>query len=411
MPGPQQTQQQQSQQPQPPRWECGGCSMCQGAPAAAAAVSSLCGIARAPLAMVGGVLLVVAIAGAALLALCFRVAVAPFSRAYARRLQCEYAAAPLLDAAALILPRAQVHMTGDLEVLRGPSPGYALLNTDDMENGGLLPWWALLVALRHVGIHGMAKVPLPASALGLPLAGWLLSLLEFPALDHGACIRNCMESFAEDSAATGDPYLFIVEHSAARYHAHKLGLSPCLHALRAAHPSVYDITQNLDVTVYDITVALQQKVMMMLNDDHKTQDSGDYHVHMRLSCHGAEEVLQNPHWLEERQAAAARARAHFARHGTLPVDSPRRAGGFQTSAAAVCFTADTRAPHRMEAGALALARLVLVPLVLPPLLLASLPLLLASLPLQGRDRDERTKSNHALLLVAVVVIMWHAMCR
>ena len=61
--------------------------------------------ARLPLAIAGALVLALAAFGALLLSLCLYTTVRPWSRAHYRRMLCAYVAAPLVDAAALLLPR------------------------------------------------------------------------------------------------------------------------------------------------------------------------------------------------------------------------------------------------------------------------------------------------------------------
>jgi hypothetical protein len=60
---------------------------------------------RLPMAIAGAAVLAWATLGALLLSLCLYVTVRPWSRAHYRRMLCAYVAAPLVDAAALLLPR------------------------------------------------------------------------------------------------------------------------------------------------------------------------------------------------------------------------------------------------------------------------------------------------------------------
>ncbi|CAM9168760.1 unnamed protein product [Choristocarpus tenellus] len=183
-------------------------------------------------------------------------------------------AAPLVDAAAILLPRTIVRVTGDSDMLDGLSPGVIVSNKLGGPKTTGLDWWAVLMVTRLVGAHGYTKVMVSERLIQTPILGWLLKLLEFPGI--GPCyqggrdlLKQRLSSFAQDAASARPsvaPYLFLhfpegetlsqdslsnSLHFAQREGRpelmrlllpHTTALSACLDGLLPAKPIVYDMT-------------------------------------------------------------------------------------------------------------------------------------------------------------------------
>ncbi|CAM9237592.1 unnamed protein product [Pylaiella littoralis] len=219
------------------------------------------------------VALAVAALGALLVGVCLYLTVRPWGRGTYRRLLCSQLAAPLVDSAALLLPRTRVRVTGDSDMLDGLCPCVIVSNAFPGSSFLGLDCWAILMVARAVGAHGYLKVLVSERLTNAPVLGWILKILEFPGL--GDCyqgdrdrVKQSLASFARDSVSAGPsvPYLFLHfpegdalnrdtlasslefaqrEDRPELMHLllpHTTALSACLDGLRPAKPVVYDVT-------------------------------------------------------------------------------------------------------------------------------------------------------------------------
>lgn len=336
---------------------------------------------RLPRLIMAGSALAMASTGALIIALCLYMTVRQWSRAHYRRMMCSYVAAPLIDAAALLLPRARVVVADDGDMLDGLSLGAIVSNKLTGRCSGL-EWWVILLLARAVGAHGHIKVLVGEQLAHLPGLGWLLCLLECPPHGHafdapaGLALRRCMISFAEDSVSTGVPYLFLqfpeggginkASLSSSQSFARREGrpilnhlllphtpqLAACIDGLYTAHPVIYDITMAPEG--YNGEVPVKETMSWLSFMSLMTEP---FEVHVRIKRYSMGEVLGNAHWLDDRWVEKERLLSFFMLNGGFP----REKRGFTTRR-----VLDTRAHmSRFEGGALALVRLSLVPLALP----------------------------------------------
>ncbi|CAM9990092.1 unnamed protein product, partial [Phaeothamnion confervicola] len=209
--------------------------------------------------------------GGLVVAVCLYLTVRPWSRSVYRRMLCSYVTAPLVDAAALLLPRTRVCITGDSDMLDGLCPGAVVSNKLVAPEVAALDCWCVLLVARAVGAHGHTKVLIRQSLAQVPLVGWLLRLLEFPALGHSYQqhrdeLRGALASFADDAVLSGVPYLFLHFPEGESFSKkslasslefawregrpelrhlllpHTTTLTAVMDGLRAANPVVYDVT-------------------------------------------------------------------------------------------------------------------------------------------------------------------------
>ncbi|CAM9638056.1 unnamed protein product [Chrysoparadoxa australica] len=350
-------------------------------------------------------LLALASLGAVMIAVCFYVVVRPWSRAYYRRMLCCVVAAPLMDAAVLLLPRTRVSITtGDSGMLDGLCPGVIVSNKLPGPSAAL-EWWSLLLLARTVGAHGHMKLLATDQLRLVPVLGWLLQLLECPPLrtcfqDGREELAELLASFATDSISSGVPYLFLQFPEGNEFHResvasslefarkegrpelqrlllpHTPAFTACINGLGACFPVVYDVTiaaagyngRVPENPTSNLAVVEELMTGEAIIDQHGLGgwSRGDHEVHIQIKRYTMEEVMGNAHWLDDRWREKERMLDHFARHQCFQTE---------TRGARSLRTLDTRT-QQFRGSPLALIRLLVVPFMLPVLMMAFTPLVI-----------------------------------
>lgn len=345
--------------------------------------------------------------------------VRPWSRSLYRRLVCKWCFSAWIEAMSLVLPRLGMTITADSDMLDGIGSGIIITNHQSE-----LDWWAILMMARFVGLHGNIKVIVRESIKRVPLLGWFLQLAEFPFLgrswvDYRSSLIAQFRSFAQedfptlflifpegvqkDQRALQKSQEFAVREGRPQLNhlllPHTTGFNACLEALRESFPVVYDVTLAYEYERENGTPPGPRAMLSGLS--HFVNEDIPYRVHVHIKRFSMEEVVRDAHWLDARWDAKEQLLRHFHRTGNLTPNTGAngnvhgngnhfmgrvnngstamspcsvRGNGEDASLHAVGVRrCDSRAVNK-EAAVLSLARLSLLPLVLPLVLLFSLPL-------------------------------------
>mmetsp|Transcript_22752 Transcript_22752/g.37677 ORF Transcript_22752/g.37677 Transcript_22752/m.37677 type:complete len:589 (+) Transcript_22752:165-1931(+) len=141
------------------------------------------------------------------------------------------------------------------------------------------------------------------------------------------------------------------------------GFNASLESLRESSPVVYDVTlayRGYDGSFVSQRVGGDVTLATLWNILRKPRE-----MHIRIKRYSMEEVLQDASWLDKQWAEKDRLLSHFSRHQQFPTDSRGYFGKHRVF--------DTR-QHAVENSVLALARLLIIPLFVPILLLLSIPI-------------------------------------
>ena len=280
--------------------------------------------------------LVLSSIGANMMALALFLLVRPFSRSLYRRLVSQYVACMWIDALSLLLPGANIYITGDSDMPDGITAGIVVANHQYEGD-----WWFMLMVARFLGLHGNVKIIVREGLKRIPLLGWLLTLVEYPFISSSwshsrTNLFQLLRSFTADNfpvllfqfpegdridAKVRQQSLTFAQKERRPQLLHVLlprttGFNSCIEALRTSHPFVYDMT--IAFPGYSgqapsaVDSSLLDTFLRFCNGE------GPRDVHVRLKRYPLEEVLADPHWLDNRWAEKDRVLTYFGRMEEFP---------------------------------------------------------------------------------------------